>query len=209
MMIIRAARDLEAGSELTFWYQIPDGTSFEKLQEKLKQWKFVCDCAMCNDAKKTKATVVAERKRLNAQMEKLAQLRTIPTEKFERLLEALNATYIRPATDVPRLLLWAPQLLLIRTYTERSNVTKSLEWTSKVLASLGFVVVGANSSSTTFEIERWGLVLNHVVEIFLHARTAFEALGCPNDSKQAAEYAKVAYKIVVGENSSFESVHGA
>jgi hypothetical protein len=108
---------------------------------------------------------------------------------------------------VPRLSLWDPQLLLVRIYISRNNVVKSLEWISKVLSTLGFAVVGLDLSNTSFEIERWGLVIDHLVEIFLHARTAFNAAGSLVDSMRAEEHARVAYKIVVGEDVSFESVH--
>jgi hypothetical protein len=37
MMIIRASRNLEADTELTFWCQSPDGISFEELtHERLR-----------------------------------------------------------------------------------------------------------------------------------------------------------------------------
>jgi hypothetical protein len=78
-----------------------------------------------------------------------------------------------------------------------------------VLSTLGFAAVGVDPSSTSFEIIRWGLVIDHLVEIFLHARTAFHAAGFPVDSIRAEEYARVAYKIAVGEDASFESIHRA
>jgi hypothetical protein len=212
MMVVRATRDLAADTELTFWYQNPDGVSFMKLQKKLKSWGFVCDCAICNDERTTKAAVFAQRGKLLEQLKKLcgsSQQRAPSTERFEQLLKALDATYVRPTADVPRLALWDPQLLLVRIYISRNNVVKSLQWISKVLSTLGFTVVGVDRSSTSFEIQRWGLVIDHLVEIFLHARTAFNAAGSPVDSRRAEEYARVAYKIVVGEDDSFESVHMA
>jgi hypothetical protein len=210
MMVVRATRDLAANTELNFWYQIPDGVNFKKLQKKLKSWGFVCDCAMCNDARTTKAAVFAQREKLLTQLKQLcesSQPKFPSTERFERLLRALDATYVRPAADVPRLPLWDPQLLLVRIYILRNNVAKSLEWISNVLSTLGFAVVGMDPSSTSFEIKRWGMVIDHLEEIFLHARTAFDAAGSPGDSRRAEEYARVAYRIVVGENSSFQSVH--
>lgn len=51
-------------------------------------------------------------------------------------------------------------------------------------------------------------MIDHIVEVFMHARTAFITLGHLEDSKRAEEYARVLYKIAVGEDSSFESVHG-
>jgi hypothetical protein len=212
MMIVRATQDLEADTEITFGYQSPHGTSFKDLQKKLKSWGFLCDCALCNDARDTKAAVVAQREKLLAQLKQLceaSQPRTPSTAKFEGLLIALDATYVRPAIDVPRLLLWDPQLLLLRIYISQNKATKSLEWISKVLSSLGFIVVGTDPSSTAFDIIKWGMVIDHLVEVFIHAQTVFKAVGCCRDSQRAEEYARVAYKIVVGESSSFESVHMA
>jgi hypothetical protein len=85
---------------------------------------------MCNDARTTKAAVFARREKLLAQLKQLcesSQQRAPSTERFERLLRALDATFVRPAADVPRLPLWDPQLLLVRIYISRNNVVKSLE----------------------------------------------------------------------------------
>jgi len=211
MMIVRASQDLEPDTEITFWYQVPDGTIGKELQEGFKSWGFVCDCAICQDSKEIKAAVVAERKKLLERLKRVcgsSTLHGIQTDKFERLLTALNKTYTRPADEVPRLLLWDPQLMLARVYIAQKNMTKCVEAVGKVLTMLGFIVIGADSSSTRFKVVKWGLVMDHVVETFLHARTAFEAIGAWEDSKQAEEYAKVAYSIVVGESTSFESTHG-
>jgi hypothetical protein len=183
--------------------------SFGKLWKKLDSWGFVCVCAMCNDARETKAAVKVEREKLQKQLKELCttlQSRKSSIAKYERLLLALEATYKRPAIEVPRLLLWDAQLLLVRIYNSRSNGTKSLEWIGKILESLGFVVVDANLSATAFAVERWGLVIDYLVEVFMHAQAAFVTLGHLENSKRAEEYARVVYKIVVGEDSSFQSV---
>jgi hypothetical protein len=125
--------------------------SFKELQKKLKQWGFICNCAICCDIGETKAAVMAEREKLRAQLKKLCKTmhsRKSSTAKYELLLEALEATYLRPARDVPRLLLLDTQLLLVRIYSSRDNREKTLEWIGKVLTTLGFVVVGADSSAT-------------------------------------------------------------
>lgn len=108
---------------------------------------------------------------------------------------------------MPRLLLWETPLLLAQVYLGKSNMTKVLESVGKVLAALGFDVVGMDSSSVGFRVVKWGLVLDHVVEVFVHARTVFRSLKALEDSKRAEEYAKVAYRIVVGEDTSFESTY--
>jgi hypothetical protein len=86
------------------------------------------------------------------------------------------------------------------------NGAKSLEWTSMILTTLDFVLIGADLSATLFQIQRWGLVIDHLVEVFLHVRTASRELGYLEGSKRAEAYARVAYKVVVGESPSFECV---
>jgi hypothetical protein len=75
-----------------------------------------------------------------------------------------------------------------------------MESAVKVLTSLGFVVVGADSSHTSFAIVRWGLLVDHLVETFLYIRTAFTAIRAREDSERAEEYTRTTYKTIVGED---------
>lgn len=78
----------------------------------------------------------------------------------------------------------------------------------KVLNSLGFTVIGANSSATAFVVVRWGLMIDHLVKTFLHLKAAFVAIGANDKSMSAYGYARMAYKIIVGEETSFELAYG-
>ncbi|KAI9782552.1 MAG: hypothetical protein M1816_001849 [Peltula sp. TS41687] len=198
MMIVRASRDMEAGTEITFWYQNPDGIIAKDSHEKHKQWGFVCGCAICLDVRATDAVVHRKRGELMEDLKRvfnLSAVRRVEIENIERLLDRLNQTYKQPAEDVPRLLVWDPQLALARIYAAQNKVGKSMESAVKVLGSLGFVFVGADSC---FAIVRWGLLMDHVVETFLASR----------DSGRAEEYARTTYKIIVGEDSSFNATYG-
>ncbi|KAF1942738.1 SET domain-containing protein [Clathrospora elynae] len=211
MMIVRATQDLEPGTEITFWYQTRDGYDPKGMQEKLGSWQFTCTCAICQDEKDTKAAVVKKRREIVDKLKTAFQLSAshdIKSKKVERLLNALNDTYTRPADEVPRLLLWDPQLALTRMYMAEKKVDKALESVQKVLIQLGFIIAGADSTSMGFRVVKWGLVVDHLIEVFLHARSAFEVIKAWEDSKIAEEYARIAYKIVVGEDTSFESSYG-
>jgi hypothetical protein len=210
MMVVRATQDLEPDTESTFWYQSPDVTDHQELRKKLRNWGFDCECAICSDAKGTRGSTLKERQRLQNELKKLLDAsapRGLQFDKFERLLKALDGTYTRPAHEVPRLLVWDPQLLFTRIYITNNIMGKALQYAGKVLTALGFVVVGADTSATSFKVKKWGLTMDHLVEAFLHARTAFKALGALEKSKQAEDYARVAYKIVVGEDASFDSTY--
>ncbi len=208
MMIVRAARDLKAGAEITFWYYNP---SDEVPQKIFQQWGFRCDCTICEDIKATHASVITARQRLFLKMKRIFES-TIPilqqTGQVERLLDALKKTYVRPAHEVPRFLLWDPQLALAHAYFARREMNKSLEAVGKTLTLLGFTVVGADSSSTRFRVIKWGFIVDHLVSAFLRARDAFAAMKASEDAKRAVEYARTTYKIVVGEDASFDATYG-
>jgi hypothetical protein len=206
MMIVRASKDLKAGTELTFPYVAPEGDYSPNVGQNFKSWGFVCRCALCEDIKSTKASEVAKRKSLLGQLERIYKSGLIshdmPT-KSERLLKALNETYASPAEQVPRLLLWDPQLLLTRIYMEKPDLAKGLESVEKTLHILGFVVTGLDRTPAAFTVSEGGHAVDHLVEVFLHARSAFEQLRLWEKKKQAEEYARVAYRILVGEDATF------
>ncbi|KAI4661522.1 uncharacterized protein J4E88_010970 [Alternaria novae-zelandiae] len=188
MMIVRAKKDMEAGTELSFPYEAPDGHYTSKVDQKFKNWGFVCNCPLCEDIKSTKASEVTKRRTLLEQLERLCKSTTSGNAfnaKFERLLKALNETYSRPVEEVPRLLLWDPQLLLTRIYMRQPDLTKGLESVEKIFQSLGFTVTGLDRTSAAFLVTRWGHIVDHLVEAFLHARSAFEQSKLGDKAKQA------------------------
>lgn len=210
MMIVRAAEDLKTGTELSFPYEAPDGIYTSKSGQKFKSWGFLCNCALCKDMMVTKPAVVTQRRRLLDQMKRLCESSSTGndlTKKFERLLKALNETYALPAVEVPRLLLWDPQLLLTRIYMQQPDLTNGLESVGNVLQSLGFTTTGLDRTPTAFVVTRWGHIVDHLVEAFLHARSAFEQLKLADKANQAEQYARVVYQVVVGEDASFEKTY--
>jgi hypothetical protein len=46
MMIVRAAKDLDVGTELMFPYEAPEGIYTSETERKFKNWGFVCTCAL-------------------------------------------------------------------------------------------------------------------------------------------------------------------
>lgn len=208
MMIVRAVCDMEAGTEITFRYANPDAESAKPMDVKLRHWGFVCGCALCLEARAADAAVIRKRQKLTEGLKRVlnsSPISRFDVERIEHLLDALNQTYPKPAEVVPRLLLWYPQLALTRIHEAQNSFRKSLKSAVKVLTSLGFVVVGADSSQKPFDIVRWGVQVDPLVETFLHIRNAFRAMGFREDSERAKEFAKTVYEILVGENVSFQA----
>lgn len=216
MMIVRASKDMEANTEIKFWYRDPhgDSASANKSDEIFKkQWGFTCQCAICLDTRATSETIHHKRQKVREDLKKAFDNAPSPpnrqvTRQFERLLTNLNETYTQPPLNVPRLLVWEPQLALTSLYAAQKNPQKTLDSAAKVLTSLSFVLSGANisssSSSARFAIAKWGLLLDSgVMETFLHIRAAFAALGAHENAKAAEGYARTVFKVLVGEDSSF------
>jgi hypothetical protein len=101
MMIVRAAKDIDSDTEITFWYQVPTGHDSKKMQGKLLcSWQFTCNCAICQDAEQTRATVLTERQKLLKRLKgvfHVGESQKLKIVEVERLLKALSETYSHPA----------------------------------------------------------------------------------------------------------------
>ena len=183
----------------------------KKLHEKLKHWGFECDCAICEDHRATSAAILTQRKNFFEELKTLmVQQPRGPAvlKAIEKKLLTLERTHTRPASEVPRVHLWDPQLALANVYQNMSVPKKSLEWISKALESLGYVLSGADATSASIVVKEWGLVDDYTVEALLQARRAFAVLGLKEKEAQAYEYARLAFKMVVGEDSAFDEMYG-
>ena len=130
--------------------------------------------------------------------------------KAERLLTAIELTYKSPPSKVPRLAVWEPYLRLTRAHAKQYRPAKVISLALKVLESLGFIIKGALvsvSPNTPFEVAQWGLMIDFVIETWIHLWTA-SARVAPHLCQKAEECAKISYKICVGEDMSFEEYYG-
>jgi len=130
--------------------------------------------------------------------------------KAQRLLATIELTYKSPPSKVPRLALWDPFLLLTRIYAAQNQPVKVVLLSLKVLECLGFVIKGAHpfdSYSIPFEVVQWGIMVDSVIETWLHLWTAYARVA-PHLCQKAEECAKVAYRICIGEDVTFEESCG-
>jgi hypothetical protein len=154
--------------------------------------------------------VLTERQKLLKRLKGVCHVgesQKIEIVEVERLLKALSETYSHPADKVPRLLLWDSQLLVTRLYKAQGNMKEVLASVQQVFIQLGFVITGADSPLETFRVVEWGLVVDHLVEAFLHARDAYQAIEVWSNAKKVEDYARTTYKIVVGKDVLFETTY--
>jgi hypothetical protein len=225
MQILRAAQDIPAHTELTHPYRIPAATDhdYEKTQQELRSYGFICECSLCVDAKRTSEDVMSERARLRNDL--LMAFSTgvskgsfdcarVDTARIEQLLGMLAMTYPKSAQEVPRTGMWDPYLALTRMYNILGRVEKVVWASLKTMEMLGFNITGAqvhlkSSDSHVIVIEKWGLVVDYLVECWLMIWTAYASLGDFERADMARAFASVSYRIVVGEDETFEETYGA
>jgi hypothetical protein len=94
----------------------------------------------------------------------------------------------------------------VSIYSEQRNAEKVAAMSLKALESLGFIIKGAQlpfSPAETFHVEKWGIMMDDVISIWVHIWNAYSAFA-PHLLPQAADCGKLAYSICVGEDVTFK-----
>ncbi|CZR64819.1 uncharacterized protein PAC_14718 [Phialocephala subalpina] len=223
MQILRSASDLPANTELFWPYRLPSATTdhdYDSTQAELASYGFVCSCALCTDAKTTSKEVREKRERLRGELTAAFvtgktkagfDCERVDTGRVESVLGDLESTYPDPRT-VPMTSLWDPYLALTRLYAVLGNTTKTIPTALKTLEVLGFKLNNFDLSNPPSNqkptIEKWGLVVDYVVELFLILWTSCSTIGNSKRAEAAIGLAKLSYSIVVGESETFEESYG-
>lgn len=215
MMIVRACKNMEAGTELYFGYHHPlANETFEETQKKLGNWGFICGCALCLEKKSTSRNTVRERETLRRSLALVLK----PSASMAQLTQAMNIlenlekTYTsrQNAPLLPRIELWDPYFALGYGLVAKGKLADGLEMLLKGLEALGYVIVACpprevshnkNKKKAMLEIKRWGDVVEVGVEIFLAMMHTYRELA-PELCNVAKEYAGVFYSICYGEKET-------
>ncbi|KAJ4287868.1 hypothetical protein N0V88_007581 [Collariella sp. IMI 366227] len=113
--------------------------------------------------------------------------------RMEAAVKAMGETYGRPASEVPRLAVWEalqkPLMKLVQTKQLRAG--QMVKLILMAFEALGFVIEGG--ASGTVVVRQWGLLMDAVVDL------------APELVKTAEGYARTAYRMVFGEDETFEA----
>jgi hypothetical protein len=212
-IIIRAARDMKSGEELTWGYVSP-GVSREERQKKLRNWGFVCDCELCEAEEATPKETELKRATLLRKLEAILAnstqwksswtLSSNEVDKSIKLLNELKETYAFSASKQPRFTVFEPFLGLARCYRIQNRPHDVITMANEALASLGFEFQKVDQH---LRIVRWGFLTPHVVEIFRHLENAYKTFGNKKFKDDTAAFARIAYVILQGESESYDMVH--
>lgn len=209
-MIVRATRDLAPNTEINFWYHIPIAENNDDRQKKFEHWGFKCDCAMCQDDQTTKTNTLKSRKQQRASvLQKFKAGSKANLLEIERTIMLIEEQYTQLASTVPRLHVSDLHLRLAQMYMQRRDPTKAIHSALESLSSLGYVIEGGNlphTIGTPMVIKQWGLFMDHNTECWVVLCSAYQ-LVAPDLATQAVQYAKLSYRIYVGEDETFNKTY--
>jgi hypothetical protein len=209
MMIVRASRDLPPNTEITFWYQSPMNSAPKELPVNLQHWGFNCDCELCQETRGASSSILSNRNRFSADLARLFKAPSLNLKKIEDTISRVADTYHRPACEVPRLALYSAYLSLAAFYGARRKQNQSVKFGLKTLESLGIVVEGGDIPhvpGVPLVVKQWGLMNDSVIGCWMILCAAYQQLA-PALASQAEDYAKVSYKICVGEDETFDQTY--
>ncbi|KAF4345120.1 unc-45 like b [Fusarium beomiforme] len=188
MQIIRATKNMPAGTELLFSYRAPQPLdSYQLAQEELSAWRFTCSCELGKDNKKTSVTDVKKRNEIYGKY--LAPVLSI--DKAKRLVKATEKTYRGKPANKVRLDLSELYVALTHQYLTEGLIADTVKMTLKCLETLGFIIVAHVPGEAPL-----GPRLQHL--------QAF-----PELQKEAYKYAKLSYQMLIGESDSMEETFGS
>ncbi|KAI5814244.1 hypothetical protein BZA77DRAFT_107034 [Pyronema omphalodes] len=210
-IIIRAAKDMLSGEELTLEYVSAD-LDYKERQKILSAWGFSCDCKLCHADRLTPTRNI---QKCAALMENVvACFRNCKTwdtsltstihrlEMMLKLLDDMNATYVFPALEQPRSKLLEPYLAIIKIYRNMKFPHELIAVARMALACQGFEIqTSANHLSVT---KSPGLIRSdYLIEIFLHLASAYSSIGIKKYRDDLVEYVRTLCKMQRGYPESY------
>ena len=86
---------------------------------------------------------------------------------------------------------------------------KIIRGVSKTLEMLAFTVKGLTPSHEPLVVDKWGTVVDHLIECWLLLWTCFAGLGKREKETAAKKLAVITFRTVVGEDESFDEIYGS
>ncbi|RSL93841.1 hypothetical protein CDV31_014539 [Fusarium ambrosium] len=207
MQIIRATKDLPAGTELTFVYRSPEPLeSYQDVQKSLSGWHFLCGCELCLERKATPDATLEKRRAITENLKRL--LNNVAFSRVARarvLLSELDQTYVREEPNAPRLELSQHYIALGCHLVEMKQTRAAVAMVVKGLEALGFIIIacppGTESTQPKLEVKRWGMSTGHLPWAFFQLYRAYEHLA-PELCQVARHYLLLSYSMAVGEKDT-------
>ncbi|KAI1262884.1 TPR domain protein [Xylariaceae sp. FL1019] len=214
VQIVRATKDLPAGTELRFAYRpCAPRVTYEETQEHLSTWGFTCDCQWCTDRNSTPNQKLQARKRLLRILDVAldgflkAQDGEPPLpHRITRLIGQVSKTYLAREGGV-RLEL-ADVLFAVGAVLGSAHPLDAIKYIIKAFEALGYGIVttpAQQGGAPNMVIKRWGHVVEVTVAGLACLHTAYKAVA-PEMCPKVREYALTLYIICTGTGEGFSEV---
>jgi len=200
LLIIRAARDIPADTELFMQYFAPT-EDITRSRDRMSEWGFICKCALCKDVESTDISELTRRERLSAELDLMASAEVLDAVAYRAVLKVLEGSYKDSNSRVPKLRLAKYQFRLARLLRKSASHVVIMPLIVDAFRSLGYSTTGGISGTKTsrFTIKRWGIMTLEVVDALMYLGTI---------RPEAAKYLQIAYRIFAGEDWSLRVIDG-
>ncbi|CAG7945325.1 unnamed protein product [Penicillium salamii] len=204
MMIIRAAQDIPAGTELTFWYTVPSQTRVTDTSH----WGFECSCVLCVDLRDTPGWMLQARESARSGLwKRIRPNRMGEYDELEKELADFSSLFVTPARVVPWFAAWDLYFEAATMFNKAHEDAHAIRWALEGLKACGFVVEGWEPRGSELRVKKWGVVLEEQIEIWLLLFFCLTRVA-PGLAPTAEKYARLTYLLCVGEDASFERTVG-
>ena len=212
LLIVRAARDIPAGEEITMTYIENESGVQERQKASYSGWDFSCECTLCEIETAESQEIQSKRQGL---VEKALKFKVYLNQSVQKtnsgitpmitLIKGIEATYSMPEFIHPRVRLLSPTNIL-QTFLVRAQRPPDVFLLAKqALNGLGFKITAEEGKVV---IERYGYMCYPVIDLFMHAITA----GAMMDDLWTATLWRNAavniYEVLAGERESFFNAFG-
>ena len=212
LLIVRAARDIPAGGEITMTYINNESGVQERQKASYSGWDFSCECTLCEIEIAESQEVQSKRQGL---VEKALKFEVYLKQSVKKtnsgitpmvaLIKGIEATYSKPEFVHPRVPLLSPANIL-QTFLVRAERPPDVFLLAKqVLDGLGFKITTKGGKVV---IERYGYMCYPVIDFFMHAITAGAMMGDLWTATLWRNAAVNVYEVLAGERESFFNAFG-
>lgn len=208
MLILRASKDIPPDMEITIKYR-ERSNDHSKIMT-FKEKGFSCTCDICHSIASTSDATLTERARLVNETRAFIQSpRDHNPSQIKRKIAALEKTYNKPAIAIPRFSLLEVKYALAHFFDAGHLPIGAAENALRCFQICGFLISGGKieeempSEQGSILIRRWGMMDFKLVHCWLILSRSYR-LKASNLVAPARKYAKLFYRICVGEDETFD-----
>jgi len=212
LLIVRAARDISEGEEITINYIENRAGVQERQKAFYTEWGFNCECTLCQVEVAESQEVQDKRQEL---IEKALKFKVYFKQSVKKsnsaiaplttLIKGIEATYAKPEFIHPRVLLLSPTDILQTFFVRAERPQDVFLLAKQTLNRLGFKIT---TRGRKVVIERYGYMGYLVMRVFIHVITAGAMAGDLWTAILWKNIAIKAYEVLVGERESFFDAWG-